>query len=79
MVQKIKYLIRLVSGRLEEERGMKIWYDMLDWLGGYPFEYAKPEFIFEKFQQNGYVLTFIKTCGGRMGCNEFIFEVDQGQ
>ena len=70
-----RYLIRLVSGRLEEERGMKIWYDMLDWLGGYPFEYAKPEVIFRQFQKEDYVLTFIKTCGGSMGCNEFVFEV----
>ena len=46
-----RYIVRLFSRRLKEERGMKIWFDMLDWLGGYPFEYAKPEFIFEKFQK----------------------------
>ena len=55
------------------ERGMSLWYDMLDWLGGHPFEVAKPEVVFHFFQSRGYELKGLKTCGGRLGCNEIIF------
>src|SRR5262249_54096870 len=30
-----------------EQRGMSPWHDVVDWSGGYPFEVAKPERIFE--------------------------------
>jgi len=55
-------------------RGMSPWYDLVDWVGGYPFEVAKPEEIFEFFQARGYVLRKLKTCAGGLGCNEFVFK-----
>jgi 2-polyprenyl-6-hydroxyphenyl methylase/3-demethylubiquinone-9 3-methyltransferase len=63
---------RLIAGKGRLERGMSIWHDMLDWLGGYPFEVARPEEIFSYFRQRGYSLERVRTCGGRMGCNEFV-------
>ncbi len=68
-----RWLIRRLTGRPTVERGMSIWYDMLDWLGGYPFEVAKPEVVFKFFNERGFSLSAITTCGGRMGCNEFVF------
>jgi 2-polyprenyl-3-methyl-5-hydroxy-6-metoxy-1,4-benzoquinol methylase len=65
--------IRALSGRLRLDRGMSIWHDALDWLGGYPFEVAKPEEILDFFCQRGYVLENLKTCGRRSGCNEYVF------
>jgi 2-polyprenyl-6-hydroxyphenyl methylase/3-demethylubiquinone-9 3-methyltransferase len=55
------------------ERGMSLSCDMFDWLGGLPFEVAKPEDIFAYFQARGFVLDRLKTCGGSPGCNEFVF------
>lgn len=69
----LRFAIRLVQGRLKIERGMSMWYDMLDWLGGYPFEVAKPEFVVEYFLPRGLTLRKLRTCGGRMGCNEYVF------
>ena len=57
-----------------EDRGMTVWYDLVDWVGGYPFEVAKPEEIFVFLQERGFSLSGIKTCGGGHGCNEFLFE-----
>jgi len=54
-------------------RGMSSWYDLIDWVGGYPFEVAKPEEVFNFFKQRGFVLEKLKTCGGGHGCNEFVF------
>jgi len=69
----LRLAIRLIQGRLKIERGMSIWYDMLDWLGGYPFEVAKPELVVEYFLIRGLTLRKLRTCGGRMGCNEYVF------
>ena len=44
------------------------------WLGGYPFEVAKPEEIFDFFAERNFVLKRLKTCGGGIGCNEFVFK-----
>ncbi len=54
-------------------RGMSPIYDAFDWLGGYPFEVAKPEEIFEFYRRHGFQLERLKTCGGYSGCNEFVF------
>ncbi len=55
-------------------RGMSLVHDWRDWLGGYPFEVAKPEEIFDFFTARGFLLRRMKTCGGGLGCNEFVFE-----
>jgi len=57
----------------KDSRGMHKWYDWKDWIGGYPFEVAKPEEVFEFYRDRGFRLVTLKTCGGR-GCNEFVFE-----
>lgn len=54
-------------------RGMSRVHDWFDWLGGYPFEVAKPEEIFQFYKTKGYVLEQLKTCGGGLGCNEYVF------
>lgn len=69
----MRYLVRALTRRLALERGMSLWHDTIDWLGGYPFEVAKPEDVFCFFRDHGLVLENLKTCGGRMGCNEFLF------
>jgi 2-polyprenyl-3-methyl-5-hydroxy-6-metoxy-1,4-benzoquinol methylase len=55
------------------ERGMSAWRDLIDWVGGYPFEVAKPEAILDFYLQRGFHLTRLSTCGGSLGCNEFVF------
>ena len=56
-----------------ENRGMAATTDLIDWLGGYPFETAKPEYIFDFFFKLNYRLVKLKTVSGKSGCNEFIF------
>jgi len=54
-------------------RGMSYYIDLIDWLGGYPFEVAKPETILDFFQRKGFKLAKLKTVGGSNGNNEFVF------
>jgi 2-polyprenyl-3-methyl-5-hydroxy-6-metoxy-1,4-benzoquinol methylase len=57
----------------KRSRGMAYFTDLLDWLGGYPFEVAKPEAIFDFCRVKGFELTRLKTVGGGRGNNEFVF------
>ena len=56
----------------KEKRGMSVYHDWIDWLGGYPFEVAKPEEIFKLCKQHGYILENLVTTN-RSGCNQFVF------
>jgi len=55
-------------------RGMSRWHDLVDWVGGYPFEVAKPEEIFDFYRSRGFTLVKLWTAGGGLGCNQFVFE-----
>jgi SAM-dependent methyltransferase len=55
-------------------RGMAVKHDLIDWVGGYPFEVAKPEDVFAFLHHRGYELRHLRTCGGGLGCNEYVFE-----
>jgi 2-polyprenyl-6-hydroxyphenyl methylase/3-demethylubiquinone-9 3-methyltransferase len=55
-------------------RGMNLWYDMVDWVGGYPYEFATPDEIFEFYKAKDYRLTKLKAGKIGLGCNEFVFE-----
>jgi 2-polyprenyl-3-methyl-5-hydroxy-6-metoxy-1,4-benzoquinol methylase len=55
-------------------RGMSAWYDVVDWVGGYPFEVAKPEELFDFYRRRGFTLRRLVTRGGGLGNNELVFE-----
>lgn len=61
----------------KKERGMSYWHDLVDWVGGYPFEVAKPEEVFNHLKSRGYSLRYLTTQAGGYGCNEFVFESEQ--
>lgn len=55
------------------DRGMSAWRDVVDWVGGYPFEVASIEQIFEFYKARGYTLQKIASANGSLGCNQFVF------
>ena len=57
----------------DERRGMSRWHDMFDWVGGYPYEVATPDEIFEFFKARGYRLTKMNCGKVGLGCNQFVF------
>lgn len=59
--------------READNRGMNIYHDWVDWLGGYPFEVAKPDEMFDFFHKAGFQLEYLKTVGGGLGNNEYVF------
>ena len=57
----------------KRSRGMSMVHDWRDWLGGYPFEVAKPEEVFEFYRDRGFILKKLVTSGGGLGNNQFVF------
>ncbi len=64
---------------LEKERGMDFWYDVIDWIGGYPYEYATPEEIERFVTARGFVLSRCVAARVPTGCNEFVFRKIEAQ
>ena len=47
--------IPIWAGNRKKSRGMSVWHDLVDWVGGYPFEVAKPEEIFDFYRRKGFL------------------------
>lgn len=58
---------------VRKRRGMDPWRDILDWLGGYPFEVARPEAVLSFYRERDFTLERMTTVDGRHGCNEYVF------
>ena len=57
----------------KKKRGMSFYHDVVDWVGGYPYEYAGKEDIIGQMNKTGFTcLKFIKAAVPT-GCNEFVF------
>jgi 2-polyprenyl-6-hydroxyphenyl methylase/3-demethylubiquinone-9 3-methyltransferase len=56
----------------KRSRGMSRSHDLLDWVGGYPFEVATPERIFDVVHERGFALERMTTTRST-GCNQFLF------
>lgn len=55
-------------------RGMSRWRDVVDWVGGYPYEVSTPDEIFEFYRDRGFTLTKLNCGRVGLGCNQFVFQ-----
>ena len=73
----IIYLAKFAAtGRnpLQKERGMDFWYDVIDWIGGYPYEYATPNAVQGFVENQGFRIIRFLQSSVPTECNEFVFE-----
>ena len=56
----------------KKRRGMSLVHDWLDWLGGFPFEVARPEKMLSFYRQRRFILEEMKTTSGD-DTNHFLF------
>ena len=68
----LRWLIRSLRSRGRLPRGMSLWRDMIDWLGGLPFEVARPGDVVARLEHDGFCAEHVVTCGRRHGCNQFV-------
>lgn len=62
----------------QKNRGMTKWRDIIDWVGGYPYEVSTPDEVFDFARERGFMLTKLKCGRVGLGCNEFVFVKSQG-
>jgi SAM-dependent methyltransferase len=83
------YMGRRKTLSLRRERGMNVFYDAIDWIGGYPYEYASVEEVKAYMEKLGAQLDKTVTAlpalpeegasflarhrAAHTGCNEFLF------
>lgn len=60
--------------RYKGGRGMSIWYDVHDWFGGYPFEWAGTNEIVRFYEQRRFKAQLVRGVGRRSGCNQYVFQ-----
>jgi 2-polyprenyl-6-hydroxyphenyl methylase/3-demethylubiquinone-9 3-methyltransferase len=53
---------------------MSYWHDVVDWVGGYPFEVAKPDAIVGVLPVPRILSEKVANRVPGLGCNEFVFE-----
>lgn len=75
----LRLIVRWGRGDFSLKRGMSLWHDLLDWLGGFPFETAKPKDVIDFGRARGFAETQVITCGRRHGCNEFVFKRESAE
>lgn len=65
----------LVTGKnpFKKDRGMSFYYDVVDWIGGYPYEYASKKEIVDFVKKRGLKLTKFVPAEVPTGCNEYVF------
>jgi 2-polyprenyl-6-hydroxyphenyl methylase/3-demethylubiquinone-9 3-methyltransferase len=66
----------LVTGKnpFVKNRGMDFYYDVADWIGGYPYEYASRADMVRRVERLGFTCVRVEQSEVPTGCNEFVFK-----
>lgn len=81
LLYPVIYCAKLLSTRqnpMRMTRGMDFYYNVVDWVGGYPYEYASRDEVVEFVCPRGFVLESFIPARVPTGCNEFVFRSTEG-
>jgi len=67
-----KWIVTLKDPK-RQERGMDFYYNVVDWVGGYPYEYASEEEVIALVNPCGFEILKVNKAIVPTGCNEFVF------
>jgi len=80
MVWNFAFIIALakfvVTGKnpfQKKRRGMTFYYDVIDWLGGFPYEYASKQEVVSSVEAHGFKLVQFVPSTVPTGCHEYVF------
>lgn len=71
------WLAKLIATKkdpFKQSRGMDFYYNVIDWIGGYPYEYASIDHIQAFVSDLGFKCIKIIPAQVPTGCNEFVFQ-----
>ena len=72
-IRYIRHPLGASRKKPQTSRGMSYAFDLRDWLGGYPYEYALREEIITLFGRYGFEIVHTTSSAGWTGCNQFVF------
>jgi 2-polyprenyl-6-hydroxyphenyl methylase/3-demethylubiquinone-9 3-methyltransferase len=55
-------------------RGMDFWHNVVDWVGGFPYEYASVDEMKRFLNEIGLEVGMVRGTNTPIGCNEFLCE-----
>ena len=58
------------------DRGMNRWHDIIDWVGGFPYEVAGLSALFDFYKARGFKVVAMKCDNVGLGCNEMVFQLE---
>jgi SAM-dependent methyltransferase len=73
MIYAAKFLVTRDNPK-QMDRGMDFLHDVVDWIGGYPYEYANIEEIRDYVCRQGFICLRMRAAQVPTGCNEFVFQ-----
>lgn len=76
LLYPVIWLAKLIAtGRdpKRQQRGMAFYYDVVDWVGGYPYEYATPAEVRAVVEPRGFECPRVHPPRVPTGCNELVF------
>ena len=56
----------------KKKRGMSVTHDLIDWMGGFPYEFARHEVLKAYMESRGFQLERSRPCTS-LGCHELVF------
>ena len=62
------------SNPRKQLRGMDFYYDVIDWVGGYPYDYASRDEVLAMVEPLGFRCIHFVPSQVPTGCNEFVFD-----
>jgi len=72
VIYMVKYLVTR-ENPLNQSRGMDFFYNVIDWIGGYPYEYASVLEVKGMLSREGFSCIRSMPAKVPTGCNEFVF------
>jgi len=76
VIYMAKWLVTKGDPR-KQARGMDFYFDVVDWVGGYPYEYASKYEVLALFEPLGFRCVKFSPSQVPTGCNEFVFQRDK--
>lgn len=77
LLYPVIYVAKLLVTRADprkQQRGMDFFYNVVDWVGGYPYEFASREEVLALVQPLGFQPVAFVPAEVPTGCNEFVFQ-----
>jgi SAM-dependent methyltransferase len=76
VIATAKFVVTRRNPFRRKRRGMNFYYDVVDWVGGYPYEYAGKDEILEYMACRGFKCIKYVRPAVPTGCNEFVFSCE---